>query len=96
MFKKELLANRRDMLKATASLAGIAAVAVIAIGQKAHAEGSIPQASVQYQTTPKGSSKCSNCSLFVPGASATANGQCTAVAGVISPNGWCSIWSAKS
>jgi len=48
--------------------------------------GKMGQKSVSYQETPKGSLKCSTCSLFErPNA-------CKSVAGVISPNGWCSIY----
>lgn len=96
MIDKNQSATRRDMLKKTAGMAGVAAVAAVVMSQKAHAEGSMSQASVQYQDSPKDGHQCDGCALYVPGASATANGQCTAVAGVISPKGWCSIWSAKS
>ena len=48
--------------------------------------GKMGQKSVSYQETPKGSSKCSNCSLFEPPHA------CKSVAGVINPDGWCSIY----
>jgi High potential iron-sulfur protein len=59
----------------------------------AEAKGS--QASFKYQTKPNGTKKCSNCSLFVPGKTATANGSCKVVDGTISPNGYCIAYSAK-
>ena len=48
--------------------------------------GKMGQKSVSYQDKPKGSLKCSNCSLFEP------PNACKSVAGVISPDGWCSIY----
>jgi hypothetical protein len=54
-----------------------------------------PQSAVQYQTTPKGTAKCSGCKFFLPGAPG-ANGQCQVVAGDINPNGWCVVYSAKA
>jgi hypothetical protein len=51
------------------------------------------QSAVQYQTTPKGTAKCSGCKFFLPG---TPKGQCQVVAGDISPDGWCVVYSAKA
>jgi hypothetical protein len=55
-----------------------------------------PQSAVQYQTTPKGTAKCSGCRFFMPGADAKAKGQCQVVAGDIDPDGWCVVYSAKA
>jgi hypothetical protein len=55
-----------------------------------------PQSAVQYQTSPKGTAKCSGCKFFVAGADASAKGQCQVVAGDISPSGWCVVYSAKA
>ena len=60
------------------------------------AAGSIPQKSVQYQTSPKDGRHCSLCKLFVPGATPDASGSCKSVAGAINPNGWCVLFVAKS
>ena len=60
----------------------------------AQAKGS--QAQFKYQTKPNGSKKCSNCSLLIPGKSATANGTCKVVDGTISPNGYCIAYAPKS
>lgn len=60
----------------------------------ARAKGS--QAQFKYQTSPKNGQKCSQCALFIPGKSATANGSCKIVDGTISPSGWCTAFSKKS
>jgi hypothetical protein len=60
----------------------------------AQAKGS--QASFKYQTKPNGTKKCSGCSLFIPGKTATANGTCKVVDGDISPNGYCIAYAPKS
>ncbi|MEO6835013.1 MAG: high-potential iron-sulfur protein [Candidatus Tumulicola sp.] len=54
------------------------------------------QAQFKYQSKPNGSKKCSNCTFYIQGKTATANGTCKIVEGVISPNGYCSAYSAKS
>jgi hypothetical protein len=41
---------------------------------------------VRYQSHPEGSERCGNCSMF------RKPNQCTAVAGNISPKGWCKLW----
>ncbi|HEX3938095.1 MAG TPA: high-potential iron-sulfur protein [Xanthobacteraceae bacterium] len=48
------------------------------------------QASVAYQTTPKGDQQCGNCSLFQPPSA------CTLVDGTITPSGWCKFWVKKA
>ena len=58
--------------------------------------GITPQSAVAYRDSPNGSSDCANCSHFIPGPSASADGHCTVVAGTISPHGWCAVWTAKS
>jgi hypothetical protein len=50
-----------------------------------------PQASVQYQTKPKGDQKCSACLNFIAGTNT-----CKVVEGQISAEGWCSLWVKKS
>lgn len=59
----------------------------------AQAKGSQDQ--FKYQTKPNGTKKCSNCSLFIPGKTATATGTCKVVDGTISPNGYCIAYAAK-
>ena len=50
---------------------------------------------LKYQSTPKGNQKCSGCTLFVPGKTPTADGTCKVITGTISPNGWCTAFSAR-
>ena len=71
------------------ALAGLFAVS----GAPAAAKGS--QAQFKYQNKPNGSAKCSGCTFYIPGKSASANGTCKIVDGSISPNGWCVAYSAK-
>lgn len=59
------------------------------------ADAKVTQASVKYQSHPKGTQKCVGCRFFHAGKSPTANGTCTIVAGSISPNGWCTAYTAK-
>ena len=51
---------------------------------------------LQYQSTPKGDQKCSNCVLFTAGKTPTANGTCKVIPGDISPNGWCTAFAKRS
>jgi hypothetical protein len=74
----------------------LAATAAIATVGEASAAAKSPQNAVQYQTKPKGAAKCSGCKFFQAGKTAMASGQCQVVAGKISPNGWCVVYSAKS
>lgn len=46
------------------------------------------QASVQYQTQPKGDQKCSLCRNFI-----AETKTCKVVEGSISPDGWCTLWT---
>lgn len=95
MSEEKKFDGRRALLKKAAGIsAGLAAAGLVAT-RTAEAAG-VSKASVKYQDKPKGGHQCSGCALFVPGSSATANGTCKAVAGSISPHGWCIMWTAKS
>lgn len=48
----------------------------------------VSQASVQYQTQPKGDQKCANCTHFI-----AESNTCQRVEGDISPDGWCTLWA---
>jgi len=76
--------RRSVLLNGITYVAGAAAILAANI-DRAQAAKMSPK-SVSYQSTPKGNLKCSNCSLFEPPHS------CKSVSGVISPNGWCSIY----
>lgn len=51
---------------------------------------------LKYQSTPKGDQKCSLCTLFVAGATPSADGTCKVIPGPISPKGWCTAFTAKA
>ena len=51
----------------------------------------VSQASVQYQSQPKGEQKCDGCLHY----NAESN-TCKLVEGQISPNGWCILWIQKA
>lgn len=48
------------------------------------------KAEAKYQDKPKGNAHCSECTMWRP-----PNG-CSAVAGVISPDGWCSYFKKSN
>jgi len=49
------------------------------------------QASVQYQSQPKGDQKCDGCLHFI-----AESNSCKLVEGQISSDGWCSLWAQKA
>jgi len=51
----------------------------------------VSQASVQYQSQPKGEQKCDGCLHFIAGSNT-----CKLVEGQISPDGWCVLWAQKT
>ena len=57
----------------------------------APAAAKVSQASVQYQTQPKGEQKCSGCMHFI-----AESNTCKLVEGQISPDGWCTLWAQKT
>ncbi|MEO9171353.1 MAG: high-potential iron-sulfur protein [Candidatus Baltobacteraceae bacterium] len=85
--------SRKEVLQQLIVLPALAGLAVI--GATSIADAKSPKSQFKYQSKPHGSQKCSGCTLFVPGKSKTANGQCKIVEGSISPNGWCTAYSAK-
>ena len=54
------------------------------------AQAKVAQTAVAYQDKPKGTQRCDDCSLFL------APNACKVVDGTISPQGWCSLFSAKT
>jgi hypothetical protein len=57
---------------------------------RAAAQAKVAQTAVAYQDKPKGAQRCDGCSLF------QAPSGCKVVDGTISPQGWCSLFSAKT
>jgi len=87
--------SRKDALQKLIVLPALAGLAVAGTSAIAEAAKS-SKAALQYQDTPKGTQKCSGCSLYIPGKTAKANGTCKVVDGSISPNGWCAAYSPKA
>lgn len=77
--------TRRTLLQAGAGAVG--ALSLLGLSGHSAQAAKVSQAAVAYQGSPKGSQSCANCRLFV------APNACKQVDGVISPNGWCRIWS---
>jgi hypothetical protein len=78
--------RRTTLLRGAACAAG----AIVSLLPLREAAAKMAQASVAYQTTPKGDQQCSNCSLFQPPSA------CTLVDGAITPSGWCKFWVKKA
>ena len=81
--------SRRSFLRRSAALVGGIGVAGMTAAGRA-AEDKVAPALVAYQETPKDGHSCAGCSLFEP------PNACKAVAGNISPSGWCKLWAPKS
>ena len=86
--------TRGEFVQRAVALPALAGLLYATETAPAQAKGS--QAQYKYQSKPNGSKKCSNCTFFIPGKSASANGSCKIVDGTISPNGYCIAWSAKT
>lgn len=79
-----------------ANVVVLPALAGLLLAETTSAEAKGSQAQFKYQKTPNSGHKCSQCTFFIPGKPATANGTCKIVDGSISPNGWCTAFAAKS
>lgn len=84
--------SRAEALKAL-TLPALAAAISGTMVTSAQAKAS--KSTVKYQDKPKGSQKCAGCKFFTAGKSKTAMGSCKIVDGSISPNGWCTAFTAK-
>jgi hypothetical protein len=78
--------SRRLVLRS--GMGAIAAGLVARVGA-AQQPTKLAQNVVMYQDHPKGSQKCSICAHFIP------PNACQIVAGDISPNGWCGVFTPK-
>lgn len=75
--------------------AALSGLPLLAAGTAANAAGTVPQATAKYQNHPQGANQCSKCNYFLAGATPTGPAKCKLVAGVIMPNGWCTLFAAK-
>ena len=91
--------SRRTLIRKGITLAAVGAVAATGLLKTglARAQASkSSQAVAMYQGTPHGKDQCDNCIQFIPGKTATANGTCKVVDGVIAPKGWCVMYARKA
>ncbi len=77
--------NRRAALR---GLVGVGIAAMTARTASAQ-DQKLPQATVQYQETPKDGNECDKCVNWV------APNQCKIVSGNINPKGWCVAYAPK-
>jgi len=82
--------SRRILFHRAASYAVGAAVVAGLGANLGAAQAKVAQNAVAYQDKPKGTQRCDGCSLF------QAPNACKVVDGAISPQGWCSLYSAKT
>lgn len=57
--------------------------------------GKVSKGAMAYRNSPHNGHSCSGCVYFQPGASASAAGSCSVVAGSISPHGYCIAFTPK-
>ena len=85
------VSRRYIMIGTAVVLAGAyggAAMAAAAPGVGKAPRKKISQRAAGYRATPNGSARCDNCSLWVK-----ATSSCTAVLGLIRPDGWCNLYA---
>jgi hypothetical protein len=86
----------RGALLSKLAAAPIAIGALAALQAEARAgtkAGSGSKTALKYQPTPNNGAHCSQCRFYINGKTKTSNGECTQVAGSISPKGWCLAFS---
>jgi hypothetical protein len=91
--KKSASAMTRRTFVANAVV--LPALAGLILAETTDAQAKASKAQFKYQSTPNGGHQCSQCTFFIAGSSASANGTCKIVDGTISPKGWCTAFSAK-
>jgi secreted PhoX family phosphatase len=91
----EKLISRRTLLKGAAAATCVALVSAFT-GKAFAATVKATKDAAKYQDKPNGDKKCSNCNLFIPGKTSTADGACQVVEGSISPEGYCALYIKKA
>lgn len=81
--------DRRAFMQGTAFLA--TATLAGALAGRTRAQEKMSQEQAQYQDSPKDGQKCAGCRHFIQ-----TEGACRLVEGSISPNGWCTLWTASA
>ncbi|MFO1184208.1 MAG: hypothetical protein U1E56_05425 [Bauldia sp.] len=77
--------TRRGLLGAMVAASGTVGLALSPASQVSQ----LSQQEVEYQYTPNGAQRCSNCVAFRP------PNACSTVEGRVASEGWCKIWSKK-
>jgi secreted PhoX family phosphatase len=80
--------SRRGLLGNAACAVGAGVATMLATTMNANA-AKMSQKNAAYQSTPKGSQRCDNCTLFVKPSA------CVSVEGPIAPAGWCALYVPK-
>ena len=80
--------GRRTLMRA--GLLALLGLGLPAAARRARAQQKIAKDLVLYQESPKNGQSCAICAHFQPASS------CAIVAGTISPNGWCGVFTPKT
>jgi phosphoribosylformylglycinamidine (FGAM) synthase-like amidotransferase family enzyme len=89
------LSRRVALQRGLGAITGAALAGVAGTSARA-AETKLAKSAVQYVDAGKDEGKdCDDCSQFVPGKTAKANGSCKLVEGVINPHGHCIAFTPK-
>ena len=83
--------NSKSVSRRTVLIAAAGAAPLLAIGARSAEAAGLSQSAIGYQNSPGNNGhECDGCNLFLsPNA-------CKAVAGDISPTGWCKLWVKKA
>ena len=85
--------SRREALRASARWLLVPTLGTLAIVAEPVA-AKVSKADVFYRDAPEEGKSYAACRLFTPGESGT--GTCAVVEGSVSPNGWCTAFSARA
>lgn len=87
--------TRRGIMSGGAVFAGATLAARQARAQNP-AYGTTPPQAVGYRDQPNAGHACNGCRFFIQATGTTQPGHCHIVAGAVSPQGWCSVWTPKA
>jgi hypothetical protein len=85
-----LLGCQQEQAQDTGDTRADAPAAPSASPDSGNAEAKLSQEQAQYQDSPKGEEKCGNCQHFI-----AESNTCRVVAGEVSPEGWCTLWTRQ-
>ena len=88
--KSEVKISRRSALKQLSFFTCAVPVSLMVMAGSSKAAGKASKTKAEYQDSPMGGMKCSDCVHFLPPKS------CAGVEGDISPSGWCKFFKAKA